>query len=127
MKRLILLILLVLSVVAFTSACGGEEEAQVVNVTTYTVNSTYVTSTQAYVEGSFDTMLDATMVYYGFQAGTTTECDDILVGPIATTQASKWWDYLSNLQPNTKYYYRAYVEFPVRVYYGSVESFTTKP
>jgi hypothetical protein len=92
-----------------------------------TVNADYVSSNEARLYGKLKDLGDSSMVYYGFKVGITRECSDFDIGPTATTYEASFWLIASNLQPNTKYYYKAYAEFPVAVYYGKVLEFTTKP
>lgn len=126
MKKMLIL----LAFVASLLSCG---KAPQVNVRVATGSATEITSTSAVLSGSYTcsfTGIDLKVVDYGFYFGLSENNLDGKVGLNSSTKVSdSYTAAISSLEPDSQYYYRAYILVLVGGEYteslGAIASFQT--
>jgi uncharacterized protein (TIGR02145 family) len=123
-KAIYFFILLIIS--ALLSQCKKEEETPSVKVTTEPVSR--ISRTSVSLKGSFINESTDTVIAYGFCWSTKSQpaYGDNRSVPYYITDGV-FRSGLSRLTPGTTYYVRAYAITVENKFYGSQESFTTKP
>lgn len=108
----------------------GEVLSFTTNIIVKTYEATDVGATVAHVEGELmtkDAMLEGER--FGFCYNTTGNPDENSPGAYGTFKSTSTpnftWD-MTNLEPETTYYYRAYVTYKGKTYFGEVMTFTTE-